>query len=122
MDFLMPFLLSPFLGTPTYFWLIFIGLVIALLVFDLGILHKEDKEISAKESFIMYGGYVFIAFLFGLWVWYTRGAQSGLEFFTGYVIEQSLAMDNIFVIATIFTYFAVPRKYQHRVLFGRGIG
>ncbi len=122
MDFLMPFLVAPFLGTPTYFWLIFIGLVIALLVFDLGILHKEDKEISAKESFIMYGGYVFIAFLFGLWVWYTRGAQSGLEFFTGYVIEQSLAMDNIFVIATIFTYFAVPRKYQHRVLFWGIIG
>ena len=122
MDFLMPFLVSPFLGTPTYFWLIFIGLVIALLVFDLGILHKEDKEISAKESFVMYGGYVFIAFLFGLWVWYTRGAQSGLEFFTGYVIEQSLAMDNIFVIATIFTYFAVPRKYQHRVLFWGIIG
>jgi tellurite resistance protein TerC len=117
MDQLMPFFMSPFLGTPTYFWLIFIGLVIALLVFDLGVLHKEDKEISAKESFVMYGGYVFIAFLFGLWVWYTRGAQSGLEFFTGYVIEQSLAMDNIFVIATIFTYFAVPRKYQHRVLF-----
>lgn len=122
MDFLMPFLVSPFLGTPTYFWLIFIGLVIALLVFDLGILHKEDKEISAKESFVLYGGYVFIAFLFGLWVWYTRGTQSGLEFFTGYVIEQSLAMDNIFVIATIFTYFAVPRKYQHRVLFWGIIG
>ncbi len=122
MDFLMPFLMSPFLGTPTYFWLIFITLVIALLVFDLGVLHKEDKEISAKESFVMYGGYVFIAFLFGLWVWYTRGAQSGLEFFTGYVIEQSLAMDNIFVIATIFTYFAVPRKYQHRVLFWGIIG
>jgi tellurite resistance protein TerC len=122
MDFLMPFLVSPFLGTPTYFWLIFIGLVIALLVFDLGVLHKEDKEISAKESFVLYGGYVFIAFLFGLWVWYTRGAQSGLEFFTGYVIEQSLAMDNIFVIATIFTYFAVPRKYQHRVLFWGIIG
>jgi tellurite resistance protein TerC len=122
MDQLSAFLTSPFLGTPTYFWLIFIGLVITLLVLDLGVLHKEDKEISAKESFVMYGGYVFIAFLFGLWVWYTRGAQSGLEFYTGYVIEQSLAMDNIFVIATIFTYFAVPRKYQHRVLFWGIIG
>lgn len=122
MDQLFVFFMSPFLGTPTYFWLIFIGLVIALLVFDLGVLHKEDKEISARESFVMYGGYVFIAFLFGLWVWYSRGAQSGLEFFTGYVIEQSLAMDNIFVIATIFTYFAVPRKYQHRVLFWGIIG
>jgi len=122
MDQLSAFLTSPFLGTPTYFWLIFIGLVITLLVLDLGVLHKEDKEISAKESFVMYGGYVFIAFLFGLWVWYTRGTQSGLEFYTGYVIEQSLAMDNIFVIATIFTYFAVPRKYQHRVLFWGIIG
>ncbi len=122
MDQLLPFLTAPFLGTPTYFWLIFIGLVISLLVLDLGVLHKEDKEISAKESFVMYGGYVFIAFLFGLWVWHTRGAQSGLEFYTGYVIEQSLAMDNIFVIATIFTYFAVPRKFQHRVLFWGIIG
>ena len=117
MDILTAFLTSPFMGTPTYFWLIFLTLVISILVFDLGILHKEDKEISAKESFVMYGCYVFVAFLFGLWVWYSRGAQSGLEFYTGYVIEQSLAMDNIFVIATIFTYFAVPRKYQHRVLF-----
>ncbi len=114
---LTDFLSAAFLGTPVYFWLIFITIVIALLVFDLGVLHKEDKVISANESFVLYGGYVFIAFLFGLWVWHTRGAQSGLEFFTGYVIEQSLAMDNIFVIAAVFTYFGVPRKYQHRVLF-----
>ena len=114
---LLALLTSPFMGTPLYFWLIFLTLVISILIFDLGVLHKEDKEISAKESFVMYACYVFIAFLFGIWVWYSRGAQSGLEFYTGYVIEQSLAMDNIFVIATIFTYFAVPRKYQHRVLF-----
>jgi tellurite resistance protein TerC len=80
-------------------------------------LHKDDHEISARESFMLYGGYVTIALLFGVWVWWTRGPQSGLEFFTGYVIEQSLAMDNIFVIATIFSYFSIPRKYQHRVLF-----
>jgi tellurite resistance protein TerC len=115
-------LASTFLGTPVYFWLIFVAIVIALLVFDLGILHKEDKEISARESFFLYGGYVSIAIAFGAWVWYSRGAQSGLEFFTGYVIEQSLAMDNIFVIATIFTYFSIPRKYQHRVLFWGIIG
>ena len=108
---------ADFLGTPTYFWLIFLGVVASLLVLDLGVLHKTDKEISARESFILYGGYVAIAMAFGAWVWWSRGAQSGLEFYTGYVIEQSLAMDNIFVIATIFTYFAVPRAYQHRVLF-----
>jgi tellurite resistance protein TerC len=115
-------LTADFLGTPTYFWLAFVGIVIGLLVFDLGVLHKEDKEISARESFILYAGYVSIALAFGAWVWWSRGPQSGLEFYTGYVIEQSLAMDNIFVIATIFTYFAVPRQYQHRVLFWGIIG
>jgi tellurite resistance protein TerC len=113
---------ADFLGTPTYFWLIFLGVVASLLVLDLGVLHKTDREISARESFVLYGGYVVIAMIFGAWVWWSRGAQSGLEFYTGYVIEQSLAMDNIFVIATIFTYFAVPRAYQHRVLFWGIIG
>ncbi|MGL4490096.1 MAG: TerC family protein [Rhizobiaceae bacterium] len=122
MELLSGFLFADFLGTPTYFWLIFISLVIALLAFDLGILHKEDKEISARESFILYGCYVTIALIFGAWVWWSRGPQAGLEFYTGYVIEQSLAMDNIFVIATIFTYFSIPRKYQHRVLFWGIIG
>jgi tellurite resistance protein TerC len=122
MDLIAPFLMADMFGTPTYFWLIFITVVITLLVLDLGVLHKEDKEISAKESFILYGGYVSIAIAFGAWVWITRGAQSGLEFYTGYVIEQSLAMDNIFVIATIFAYFKVPRAYQHRVLFWGIIG
>ncbi len=122
MELFLAALSADFLGTPTYFWLIFIGIVVALLAFDLGVLHKEDKEISAKESFVLYACYVAIAVAFGAWVWWTRGAQSGLEFYTGYVIEQSLAMDNIFVIATIFTYFAVPRAYQHRVLFWGIIG
>jgi tellurite resistance protein TerC len=108
---------ADFLGTPAYFWLIFISIVIALLVFDLGVLHKKDKEIEAKESFVLCGAYMAIAFAFGAWIWVSRGAQSGLEFFTGYLIEQSLSMDNIFVIATIFGALAIPRKYQHRVLF-----
>jgi tellurite resistance protein TerC len=117
MELALAVLQSDFLGTPTYFWLAFIAIVIGLLAFDLGILHKDDHEISAKESFTLYACYVTIAVAFGGWVWWSHGAQSGLEFYTGYVIEQSLAMDNIFVIATIFTYFAVPRAYQHRVLF-----
>jgi tellurite resistance protein TerC len=122
MELVQAALTADFLGTPAYFWLTFITIVIALLVFDLGILHKEDKEISARESFLLYGGYVGIAVAFGAWVWWSRGPQAGLEFYTGYVIEQSLAMDNIFVIATIFTYFAIPRQYQHRVLFWGIIG
>jgi tellurite resistance protein TerC len=122
MELVQAFVTADFLGTPTYFWLAFVALVVGLLAFDLGVLHKEDKEISAKESFVLYGCYVAIAIAFGAWVWWSRGAQSGLEFYTGYVIEQSLAMDNIFVIATIFGYFAVPREYQHRVLFWGIIG
>ncbi len=117
MELLTAFVTADFLGTPTYFWIIFATIVAALLVLDLGVLHNEDREIEARESFILYGGYVAIAMAFGAWVWWSRGAQSGLEFYTGYVIEQSLAMDNIFVIATIFGFLAIPRAYQHRVLF-----
>ncbi len=117
MEIVQAALFSDFLGTPSYFWLIFISVVVGLLVLDLGFLHKGQKEIEAKESFILYAGYMAIAFAFGAWVWYARGSQSGLEFFTGYLIEQSLAMDNIFVIATVFGFLGIPRIYQHRVLF-----
>jgi tellurite resistance protein TerC len=117
MELLTSVLYADFLGTPAYFWMIFAAIIVALLAFDLGILHKDDKEIEAKESFLLYGGYVAIALTFGAWVWWSRGAERGLEYFTGYVIEQSLAMDNIFVIATIFGFLGIPRVYQHRVLF-----
>jgi tellurite resistance protein TerC len=117
MELIQATLSADFLGTPTYFWLAFLAVVIGLLTFDLGVLHKKTVEIEAKESFKLYAGYVAIAALFGAWVWWARGAQSGLEFYTGYIIEQSLAMDNVFVIATIFSFLAIPREYQHRVLF-----
>jgi len=122
MDSLFAALMGDFLGTPVYFWIAFIAIVIALLVFDLGILHKDEHEIGAKESLTLYGFYVAIAMAFGAWVWFQRGAQAGLEFYTGYLIEQSLAMDNMFVIATIFGFLGIPRLYQHRVLFWGIIG
>ncbi|SEQ05964.1 tellurite resistance protein TerC [Devosia sp. YR412] len=117
MEQLLAALSGDFLGTPVYFWVAFIAIVIALLVFDLGVLHKDEHEIGAKESLILYGFYVLIALAFGGWVWWQRGAEAGLEFYTGYLLEQSLAMDNMFVIATIFGFLAIPRIYQHRVLF-----
>ncbi|GLQ08513.1 hypothetical protein GCM10007913_04450 [Devosia yakushimensis] len=117
MESLLAALSGDFLGTPVYFWIAFITIVIALLVFDLGVLHKDEHEIGAKESLTLYGFYVAIALAFGGWVWWQRGAQAGLEFYTGYLLEQSLAMDNMFVIATIFGFLAIPRIYQHRVLF-----
>ena len=117
MESLLAALSGDFLGTPVYFWVAFITIVIALLVFDLGILHRDEHEIEAKESLMLYGFYVLIAMAFGVWVWFQRGAEAGLEFYTGYLIEQSLAMDNMFVIATIFGFLGIPRLYQHRVLF-----
>ena len=117
MELIQASLYADFLGTPAYFWWAFLAIVVSLLAFDLGILHKDDKEIKARESFLLYAGYVSIALAFGGWVWWTQGYQSGLEFYTGYIIEQSLAMDNIFVIAMIFGYLGIPRQYQHRVLF-----
>jgi tellurite resistance protein TerC len=117
METLLAALSGEFLGTPLYFWAAFVAVVMALLIFDLGILHKDEHEISARESLTLYGFYVAVAMAFGSWVWWVRGSTAGLEFFTGYLIEQSLAMDNMFVIATIFGFLAIPRLYQHRVLF-----
>jgi tellurite resistance protein TerC len=117
MDFLLPFLGADFLGKPAWIWLVFIGIVVTLLALDLGVLHKDDREIGVKESLLLSAGYISVALIFGAWVWSTLGAQSGMEYYTGFLIEKSLSMDNVFVIALIFTYFAVPLQYQHRVLF-----
>jgi len=117
MDFMLEFLNAPFLGKETWVWLFFIGIVIALLILDLGVLHKDNHIISTKESLWMSAGYICIALLFGGWVWWQMGAEPGMNYITGFFIEKSLALDNIFVISLIFSYFAIPRLYQHRVLF-----
>jgi len=117
LDTLIQFLQVPFLGKATWLWLVFIGIVMTLLLLDLGIFHKDDHEIGVKESLLLSGGYIGISLLFGAWVWWYLGAQSGVEYFTGFLIEKSLSMDNVFVIALIFTALAIPRVYQHRVLF-----
>jgi tellurite resistance protein TerC len=113
----MEFLHTPFLTQPLWLWLSFLGIVALLLALDLGVLHRDQHEIGVRESLWLSAGYIGVAALFGAWVWYQLGAQAGTEYFTGYVIEKSLSMDNVFVIALIFTYFAIPPQYQHRVLF-----
>jgi tellurite resistance protein TerC len=117
MEALLPYLAADFLGKPAWVWLVFIGIVVALLAFDLGVLHKDDKEIGVQESLLLSAGYISVALLFGAWVWWFMGSQSGMAYYTGFLIEKSLSMDNVFVIALIFSYFAIPRQYQHRVLF-----
>lgn len=112
----MEFLLSDWLGTPVWFWMSFIGIVIALTAFDLGILHKEDREMGISESLKLSVFYISIAMLFGLWVWFQKGADMGMKYYTGFFIEKALSIDNVFVISLIFTYFAIPRMYQYRAL------
>jgi tellurite resistance protein TerC len=98
-------------------WVLFIGIVLILLVIDLGLFSKEDHEIGAAESIKLSCFYIAIAILFGGWIYYKYGGTKSGEYFTGYLIEKSLSLDNIFVISIIFEYFKVPRKFQHRVLF-----
>ncbi|WP_429941454.1 TerC family protein [Achromobacter xylosoxidans] len=117
MEALLSFLQADFAGTPTWSWLLFIGIVISLLVFDLGVLHKEDREIGVRESLLLSAGYISAALLFGGWVWWQMGPASGMAYYTGFLIEKSLSLDNVFVIALIFSFFAIPRQFQHRVLF-----
>lgn len=111
------FLVTPFLGTPYWFWLAFLAIVLALLAFDLGVLHRDQHEIEMRESLLLYSGYFSVGVAFGGWVWWQLGATKALEFYTGFLVEQSLSMDNVFVMAMILGFFGIPRKYQHRVLF-----
>ncbi len=112
----MEFLTLDWLGTPVWFWLSFLGLVVALTGFDLGVLHKEDREMGIGESLKLSAFYIAIALAFGLWVWVAKGADAGLKYYTGFFIEKALSIDNVFVISLIFTYFAIPRMYQYRAL------
>ena len=80
-------------------------------------LHKEHRPIEVRESLVLSGTYIGLGLAFGAWVWWYMGAQNGMDYYTGFMIEKSLSMDNVFVIALIFTFFAIPRQYQHRVLF-----
>ncbi|WP_394652046.1 TerC family protein [uncultured Sphingomonas sp.] len=113
----MELLTEAFLGKPIWMWLGFLAVVIALLVFDLGVLNRRDHEIGVKESLKLSAFYIIFGLLFGGGIWWWMGQEAGVAYLTGFVVEKTLAMDNIFVIAMIFSYLSVPREYQHRVLF-----
>ena len=98
-------------------WIIFSAVIITLLILDLGLFNKKDQVISLKESLALSIFYISIACLFGLYIYYELGAQSTREYFTGFLLEKAMSLDNIFVISIIFSFFQIPLKYQHRVLF-----
>ena len=112
----MELLFADVLGKPLWSWLGFLVLVSGLLVFDLGFLHRGSREIGVRESLLLSAFYITVGVAFSLWIWQLMGQQAALLYLTGFVIEKSLSMDNIFVMALIFTYFGIPRRYQHRVL------
>ncbi len=103
-------------------WIGFNVVVLAILALDLGILHRKAEKVSLKESASWSAVWVTLSLTFAFAVYRTMGRQAGLEFLTGYLIEYALSVDNIFVFVMIFSYFNVPEKYQHRVLFWGIIG
>lgn len=127
-----------FMGMPIWVWLTFLAIVITILAIDLGLLHGEAHEPTLKESTLLAGACMTLGVSFSAVVWwlYYNGVATSLDddianaasdsarawtawelYLTGWVVEQTLAFDNVFVMAMIFSYFAIPRKYQHRVLF-----
>jgi tellurite resistance protein TerC len=130
---------SLWLGMPVWVWLSFLATVLAILAFDLGVLHKETHEIEVKESLWMSSLYIGLGLFWAVavwWIYYMYGGDNAIDpqiaglptpeakaweavklYLTGYLVEKTLAMDNVFIISMIFAYFAVPRIYQHRVLF-----
>jgi len=111
------FLFLLFLGKPVWMWVGFLALVMLLLALDLGVFHRKQHAIGVSESLKLSAFYIALGLSFGGFIWWWLGSEKGLEYLTGFVIEKSLAVDNLFVIAMIFAHLAIPREYQHRVLF-----
>jgi tellurite resistance protein TerC len=103
--------------TTIWFWAGFVAFVLAMLALDLGVFHREAHEVRPKEAAIWTAVWVALALVFAAGLFLLYGHEVGLTFLTGYIIEESLSIDNIFVIVLIFDYFRVPRISQHRVLF-----
>ena len=100
-----------------WLWIGFNAFVLMMLALDLGVFHRKAHVVSFKESITWTAVWISLALLFNLGIAHYMGPEKGLEFFTGYVIEKSLSVDNVFVFALLFSYFAVPPIHQHKVLF-----
>ncbi|MFD1002661.1 TerC family protein [Ohtaekwangia kribbensis] len=103
-------------------WVAFNAFILIMLALDLGVFHRKAHEVSIKEALTWTGIWIALAMLFNLFIYYHFDKEKAIEFFTGYIIEKSLSVDNIFVIIMIFSYFNVPRIYQHKVLFWGVLG
>jgi tellurite resistance protein TerC len=135
----MDSLATPWLGMPVWTWLAFVGAVLAILAFDLGVMHRDSREIGVRDSLKMSALYIGLGLAWAVavyWIYRTYAGDGALDpqiaaaatpaerariavelYLTGYLVEKTLALDNVFIISMIFGFFAVPREYQHRVLF-----
>src|ERR687892_605097 len=100
-----------------WLWIGFNIFVLGMLALDLGVFHRQAHKVRMREAAIWSTVWVCLALLFNAGLYYFLGARPALEFFTGYLIEKALSVDNIFVFVLIFSYFKVPEEHQHRVLF-----
>lgn len=98
-------------------WIVFNAFIFVMLIIDLVVFNREAHKITIKESLIWTAVWIALACMFGAGLYYYMDPQSSLDFFTGYLIEKSLSVDNIFVFLLVFSYFGIPQKYQHKILF-----
>src|SRR5215213_10246016 len=98
-------------------WAGFLAFLAAMLALDLGVFHREAHAVGRREAVIWSAVWISLALIFNAGVYLTMGTEAGIEWTTGYLVEKSLSVDNIFVILLIFSTFAVPAIYQHRILF-----
>jgi tellurite resistance protein TerC len=103
-------------------WLLFLAFVVAMLALDLGVFHRHAHEVSRREALAWSAVWICLAIAFNVGVYVMQGPDRGLEWTTGYLIEKSLSVDNVFVFLLIFSMFAVPPQFQHRVLFWGIVG
>ena len=100
-----------------FVWAGFLLFVLLMLALDLGVFHRKSHEVKIREALIWSGVWISLALIFNVGVYFLMGKEKAIEFLTGYVIEKSLSVDNLFVFIMVFSYFNVDTKYQHKVLF-----
>jgi TerC family integral membrane protein len=105
------------LGTPVHMWTIFAIVVACALVIDLGVFHRKTHEVRLREALLESAIWIAVSLSFNLWLYLSRGGQAGIEFLTGYLVEKSLSLDNLFIFLLIFQAFRIPKRSQHKVLF-----
>ncbi len=103
-------------------WGIFSVVILGMLFLDLAVFHREEHEVSLREALVWTGIWIVLGLLFSLFIYTQKGLDATLAYLAGYLVEKSLSLDNIFVFQVIFTYFAVPAKYRHKILFWGVVG